>query len=644
MEAGPDSKAARDVRTRLWIFLGVFALVAGAGLLYDFGRPEIFRATARLSITHPGMGDDPVAKAQFAVNEAIALRRSEFVAEVARKLGTGGTDDQDAAAFERQLTSAAVPDTNVIELRAEGSDRTRLTEALTAWIGAYLESRKQIDQGDETEALEEARHALKVATAGIERKRREIDAFRVQYGITSIEREENPGAARLKGLHAALNDAATKEVSAEAKLKAIEESIAQGKGYIRAADKGGIAALEMRAVDLREKIKDLEQDFTPQYLAMEPKHRALKANLDRIEQQIEADKQRSQKAALAEAQEEFAGLKRAAARIREQADAAKIDGQGFSMRFVELKRMAADLDQLQEARRLAQERVTKLQSARKPAVVQIRVLTAPTVAQDRVAPDYWRDAGIALGAGLALALGAVWTFDFLRRSRTGRGDTAPQPLIQIAYPMLPAQPGEPEPSRLMNQAPPALIGAPAVASAMELNPDEVARLWGAADAEGRLAVGLILNGVGADELVELKWQDVDLDHGCVSVPGGSARTIEIIGPVRDLLVDQHVGREGDRTRPLLCDATGRALSVRDVDDRLACLAHDAGLRHPEDVTARALHFTYAAFLARQGIRMSDLAVRVGTLSGAFGSDLRRLSPRNGAADLANVLLVYPGLS
>src|SRR5690606_25717237 len=101
-----------------------------------------------------------------------------------------------------------------IELRAEGRDRNLLVAVLTAWIDVYVASRKDTDRTDEAESLEEARHAAQVARTAVEDKRREMEAYRQRHGISSIERDENPGTARLKGLYNALNDASTREVNA----------------------------------------------------------------------------------------------------------------------------------------------------------------------------------------------------------------------------------------------------------------------------------------------------------------------------------------------------------------------------------------------------------------------------------------------
>ncbi|MPZ47550.1 MAG: hypothetical protein GEV05_30165 [Betaproteobacteria bacterium] len=636
-----DQASGRGPVLRIALFLGVFLLVAGGGLVYDYSRPATYHATGRLSVEPPGV-EDPVVKSQFVIAETQALRRSEVLQTVAQRLQAAGARP-DFAELERMLKAEAVPQTSIIELRAEGGDRNQLIAALTTWVEAYVASRKETDREDETEAVEEARHAVKVAKKAIEDKRKEMEGFRRQHGILSIEREENPGAARLKGLYNALNDAATREVNAEAKLKAVNESIAQGKGFVRAADKTAIATLEMRAVDLRERAKDLEHDFTAQYLAMDPKYKALKANTARVEQQIEMEKERSQKSALAEAQEEFAGAQRATQKMRDQADSIKKESQAFAVRFVELKRMAFDLDQLQETNRLAAERLRKLEAARKPSAVRIRVLTAPYADDRPIAPDYTRDAAIALGAGLALAIAAVWVLDYLRRDPQQPLESAgSQPIIQIAYPMLQPMGAGAAAIAAPSAMPAGLLGTALPRSGVEVPPADISTLWSAASADGHLILAALFAGIGPDELSMLRWKDVDFEHGAVDIPGPSARRLRLIHPFRQVLTNRAGQQsEGAGDKFIVTDGLGDPLDEAAIDAELACIAHDAGLRHPETVTARALHFTYAAFLARQGIRMSDLASLVGRLTGSIGAELMRLAPSGQARPAEHIDPVFP---
>ena len=628
---------------RVLLFVCVLVVVAGGGLLYDYSRPAVYRATARISVEPPGVNDS-VGKAQFVVSEAQAMRRSDLMGQVASRIKASLGDGRiDVADLERGMSAEPVAQTTVVELRAEGRDRNTLLAALGAWIDAYIESRKATDRSEGIDVAEDAKHAVKTAQAAVEEKRREMENFRRKHGIISIEREENPSAARLRGLHNALNDAATREVNAEAKVKSIAEGIAKGDLVARVADKNAIGNLEMRAVDLRERVKDLEHDFTQQYLALDPKYKALKSNLARVEQQIEEEKKRSARAAQSEAEEEYASAQRAASRIREQAEALKAESQQFSTRFVELKRMAMELELLQETRRAAGEQLAKIDTARKPSVVRIRVLSAPLAEDKPIAPDYTRDAMIAVTAGLVLAIAAVWIFDYLRRDPDRQQAASSQPIIQIAYPMLQAGQAGPVSTPVLGGMPPAgLLGVSQASPSMELTRSDIAALWGAANADGRLILAGLFCGVAPHELTQLRWKDIDFERGLIEIPGVSARTLPLLRPLRELLSTNALpGSEKSADAPLLADGTGGAMDEAAMDAQLALIAHDAGLRHPEEITGQALHFTYAAFLARQGMRMSDLIATVGRLTGAIGAQLVRLAPPGQLIPIDNVERIYP---
>ena len=94
-----ESVGARSERRfRVLVFVATFALVAGAGLVYDFSRTAVYRATARLSVDPPHAAEDPVAKAQFALAEAQYMRRSDLAQAVARHLGAHPAADADGPA------------------------------------------------------------------------------------------------------------------------------------------------------------------------------------------------------------------------------------------------------------------------------------------------------------------------------------------------------------------------------------------------------------------------------------------------------------------------------------------------------------------------------------------------------------------
>ena len=636
-EARPISKLLRVV-----LFVCVLVLVAGGGLIYDYARPAVYRATARISVDPPGL-NDAAAKAQFVVSEAQAMRRSDLMTEVADRIkASAGDGAVEVADLERGLTAEPVAQTTVIELRADGKDRAGLVAALTAWIDAYMESRKATDQSEGIETAEDAKHAVKTAKQAVDDKRREMDAFRRQHGIISIERDENPSAARLRGLHTALNDAATREVNAEAKLKAITDGIAKGEPVNRVGDRAALSNLEMRAVDLRERLKEFEHDYTPQYLSHDPKYKSVKSNLARVEQQLEDEKKRFARGAQHEAQEEYASAQRAAKRIRDQIDGLKAESQQFATRFVELKRMATELELLQETRRTAVEQLSKIESARKPSAVRIRLLSAPLAEEKPIAPNYTRDATIAVAAGLILAIAAVWILDYLRRDPDRSNAPSSQPIIQIAYPMLQAGQTGPAATPALGGPPAGLLGVSQAAASMELTTSDVAALWGAATADGRLILAAVFSGIASSELTQLRWKDIDVEQGSIEIAGASARKLPLLPALRQSLMAKtgpDAVTNGDSL--LLADGAGNSMDEAAVDAQLTLIAHDAGLRHPEEITGRSLHFTYAAFLARQGMRMSDLVATVGRFTAAMGSQLVRLAPPGQVRSADSIDRIYP---
>ena len=638
-----ESGRKRTLVVRISIFAAVLLCVGGGGLIYDYSRPAVYRATSRLAVDLPNATDE-AARIQFALNEAQAMRHSELMETVVAKLSAGSSGPvMDPHELARRFVVDHVSHTNVIDVRVEGNDRTQLVSALSAWIEAYSRSRKDTDRAEEIAAFEEAKHAARVAQKAVEEKQRAIDAFRQRHGIISSEREENPSTARLRGLHASLNEAAAKEVKAEARLKAVQESLAQGRGTIRNSDKAAIASLEMRAVELRERTKDLEQDYTQHFLASDPKYRALKANLGRIEQQIEQEKERSQKAALVEAQEELLGAQQAVQKIREQANALKSESQAFTTQFVELKRLGDDLEKLQETRRAAFERQAQFETALKPTEVRIRVISFPSASPTPIAPDYSRDAAIALASGLALAIIAVWLHDYLRKEPLEPGGQIAQPIIQIAYPVVQAQPGTPDVR--LGSATASLLGSPASVP-RELSRPDMAALWATAPRSDRLIIAALFAGIAPAELSQLRWKHVDPESRLIRVPGSSARAILLVEPMRQELlarIDENSAAPASDL-PLFADGAGNPVDEPMVDAQLACIAHDAGVRHPEEVTARSLHFTYAAFLARQGMRMMDLTATVGRINGAVGAELMRLAPPHAASPAPECIeRTYPGL-
>jgi hypothetical protein len=255
-------------------------------------------------------------------------------------------------------------------------------------------------------------------------------------------------------------------------------------------------------------------------------------------------------------------------------------------------------------------------------------------------PPYTRDAAIALGAALVVAIGVVALGDYLLRQPKAP-EPPMQPIIQIAYPSLGDAGVLAAEQRSLGAPAAPMLSAPAAMRIGELSVEDVRVLWNSADRQGRLIVALLFTGIAPGELGMIRGRDLDREHGFVDVPGASARRVTLVEPLRSELTSLLADPANDPAQPIIADGTGQSLSEAAIDTQLACCAHDAGLRQPESVTAGALHFTYAAYLARQGIRMAALHTIVGRLSGEWTNELLRLSPPAGLVDTSAVERTYP---
>ena len=370
---------ARNLRAP--VFLAVFAVSLAGGLVYVFSRPAVYVSTARLQLELPaGQGEEGDKSLLIAVQTLISNAVLEKVAEKAAP----ATPD----ALRAMLTAAPVPGTNVIELKAEGGDRERLPRILGAWLEAWRQTQTEAHGQSSLTAVEDARGNVEQLGHELEAGKRELEEFRRKFDIVSTERDEHQVAARLKGLNTALNEARNREVNAEARLKVVQDQLAAGRPASGVGDRALVVDLERRAADLREKMRDLEQDYTPQYLALDTRYKAMHGNLTRLEQQIEKEKQASAAQALHTAEEELASAKQAVLGLQQELSGRKRETQDFTARFSEHTAIANRV-QLMEANYDAEKlKLAALETGAKATSPKVTVMSPPSLPEEPARPDY----------------------------------------------------------------------------------------------------------------------------------------------------------------------------------------------------------------------------------------------------------------
>ena len=322
-----------------------------------------------------------------------------------------------------------VAGTNVVEVAARGARPELVAAIVNNVVEVYQERLANGYRSESAEAMAQAAEEVQRLEASVRAKRRDVEAFRTRHDIVSLERDENQVLARVKGLAASLNEANDRVAKAEGKFRSLTESAATGKGVARARDDPTLANLEQRASQLREELRELERTFTPDYLALDPKVKAMRARLGELEQQIKAQRAVSQQAGVRDAEDELAAAREAARRIQQQMAADRQEVSQFTARFNEYKSLQEELTQLEKAHREAVERRAKLEATERARTPTVRMLEAATVPREAWRPLYLRDTGLSIVAAILLALAAMWVVELFNRPE-------PQPAVVVAQPVL----------------------------------------------------------------------------------------------------------------------------------------------------------------------------------------------------------------
>jgi len=640
-DPSPAETAKRPRQLRVWIFLPVFLVTAGAGLAFTWMRPPIYEASARLLLDWGGAADAPDSaeiERQF-LTQCQVLTSRPLLEKVVPKLGYLGAvaaagEDQ-VAALQPMLTAEPVEGTRVVVVRAEGSERLFLPTLVNAVVESYeaeLAAQRVSTVSTEGDNL---RRQISGLEAEIAAKRDALAALGESSDIVSLKRDENLALSRLKGLQDSLNKATADESAAAANLTAVKGAIARGEPVVRLQDQQAIADLKRRVADLQEKWTDLEARYPAKRIALEPDAQLLRQKLDRIQESLAQEASASQQAALVEANQELQRSRAARRRIEADSHEQEARVKDFTRRFQEYEAVGAELDHLQEVYQERREQLVRLDVVGQVAHQSVEVLEAAAVPERPIRPHYSRDSWIVVGGATLLGLLAVWLIEFLGRPQPSpaaspRGGLSPlleflarrRPvaLPQHPVPLLAAQTGFPR----------------------ELTAAEIATLTAASRPPVDVLIAALLSGLAPHEVAVLAWPQVDLTTGRVTVEGDSTRIVPLSPPARLLFKHAYETRMAGSDGPLRSH-DGASPQIADLDGLLVCTAHDAGLAHADAVTSDALRHTFLCHLVRQGARLADVPRLVGPISPTLLATYGRFAPAGPGRPLEEIDLTPPGL-
>ena len=607
---GPEPSPKR----RAVVFFGAFLPAAIAGLVWVYTQPPEYRTVARLQIVPAAsvapatdVRDTPAVftEAQSFLTEVQDLTSRPLLQDVLKHLKSSGDlpdlGPEPAAAAQRMLRAEPIEGTQIVRLSAIGPEPQFLPRLVNSVIDTYRRQVADAYNASTTNASSEVATEAKTLENKVAAQREVVNEFRKRYDIVSIEHRENEVLADIDGLSKSYTEATQRLAKALGHLSALKS----GKAVIHAKDDPTLAALQQRASVLRGQWREMQQRFTPAYLALDDDAKSLRARLDDLEEQLKSQAGVGERAAVAEAQQDAYSAQVAVDQLRKSVADNQEQAQEFATHLNDYKAMRDDLDHLEGLARAALDRLAKLQASERERAPRVNVLEAAAPNLQPWRPDYRLEAALAIGGSLIFGLFATWFVDFIAGGR-------PQAPSPVWYPWAPPAMG----SEVVS--PPLLVPAdfarlpPPAPPPRELADGEITSFLGAATEDARLAAVALLTGLAIDEIMALRWEEVDFGTGVVRVGVSPGRALPLGEPLRSLLAARHPGTRNAADTILQRDRGG-GLAREEMERLILFAAYDAGLDRPQEVTAEALRYTYLGFLLRQGIRAADIDRVVGPI-------------------------------
>ncbi len=622
---------------RFVIFSIVFLVSAAISLTYNYSRPAIYRSSATLLTSAMTAIDreSTIADVQHVAIQKQILLGHELVAETLRRLKAGTTSDAVLKLAPKDIQNflnvEPVSETNLVEIRAEGTDPEFLPLLVNTWIDVYQDARSEDIKkltGNTTRLIEDELNGL---AEKMNAKRAELEDFRKINDISSSGRDENEPLARLNGLNDSLNKASEDEIKAKANLDAIKSAIARDQAVVPDQERGSLQDLEKRLQDLREQLADFDKKFTREYMAKQHKYNPIPEQIKKLEAEIKKKRDYGKNVVITEAENDYAAAQQTIKEVRVQLDEQKKQASAFSTKFAEHDALKTDMEGLEQLYRETQERLVKIQTSQKEKYPQVTVISRAYLSMDPVRPNYSRDALIALVSSLLLGLFTVWIFEYLTRKQeqpsgiTLSGIHLYNPTItdRLNY--------QQTAGRTIEQRQNNALASPLH---RELSAQQLKVLLDASNLKGKQVISLLLSGLTLDEAATLKADQIDPETATITITGLAPRTLNFNGALKLLFAQSGGHPVWDTDKPVSSD---------DLAAVLLCAAVDSGLPNPGEITAEAIRHSYIAYLVRQGLRLSDLEQITGYLEPSVISSYSSYSPPQQGLSIGDVELLHPAL-
>jgi polysaccharide biosynthesis transport protein len=403
----------RSGRARIFGF--VFTLALLIGLIYTLLQPVVYRSSATVLMSALSAIDASASEADV---QGVAIQRkillgNEITGRLTVKLEEEYGVRLSIPELRRLLAVDPLPETNLVEMTAQGPDGEMLPILVNSWIDGYLAVRaEEIEQRKEQTMLV-VQGELDGLAAKLYEARELLEKFRSENEIISMERQENEVLARLDGLNKALNNAIEEEAKTGAYLSTLRQAIARGELVVPKTERSVVEDLDRELRQLQAQMSELSKRYTKDYISKEPKLRAIPVRIEELNTALAIALRQGREAEMANALQAHDTATQTSEDLQRTLERHKQAVAQFNTIYATHQALAEDLARLEELHRETQARLVQVEVRQVEKYPQVSVIDRPGSESERIGPNYLLLLGSTLGAAIGLGVFAVWLFGYL---------------------------------------------------------------------------------------------------------------------------------------------------------------------------------------------------------------------------------------
>jgi polysaccharide biosynthesis transport protein len=403
----------RSIRAKL--FAIVFGVTLALGVGWTAMQPKVFRSSATVLMSAPSAIDAKIEKADV---QSVAIQRrillgGEVTQRLIADLGASAASEVDLHYLRDVLRVEPVPDTNLVEMIAQGADAEILPSLVNAWIDVYLKIRSEEVQRNQDQTLKVVEDQLSDLSKKLDQARESLADYRTENHITSVDRQQNEELAQLDGLNSAVNSAVKTEVKTKAELESLRQAIAAGDDVVAPSGRKSVEAMEIELRTLQMQLTKLNKTYTSNYVRNQPKTREIPDRIAELESLLAAERSKGQALMLAKAEKAHAAALQAVQEFQRKLAAQEQEAAHFTTIYNKHQALAKDLAELEALHRETQSRLVQVQVNQVEKYPQVSVIDRAGPMSERIGPNYLLLLGGSLAAALGLGVLSVWLYGYL---------------------------------------------------------------------------------------------------------------------------------------------------------------------------------------------------------------------------------------